>query len=281
MRIARVLLPARSYFDLKCFRFDREGSLAAADAAWNLVNATGTDLEPLSEQSVLHELRCFAPDLLHVYGSGAVPHSLIRAAATAWLADRPLETTRPILGRRARPQSKSLLATVAEPGADEYFSTPEPADTPARPKIGALRQSSLTASICALVNARIQRFRDDVEWALYDTPPAPAEMASLNLWVDLSDDERELDGLVCEALVVGVPVVATRPSANRRRTADGRAPALCPKRDPNEIAHAIVTMLFKPERSAAILAAATELRERFRPANRRETLLDAYSEIVR
>jgi glycosyltransferase involved in cell wall biosynthesis len=106
-------------------------------------------------------------------------------------------------------------------------------------------------------------------------------MRTFDLWVDLADDENDLDGLVGEAIALGLPVVATRTAANLRRTADGKAAALCPKGDHNEMAHAIVTMLFKPERSAPILEAAAALREQFRPAKRREALRVAYAEVLR
>jgi glycosyltransferase involved in cell wall biosynthesis len=147
--------------------------------------------------------------------------------------------------------------------------------------IGTLRRGSTIASHRDLTEARIRRFRDDVDWQLFEEPPPASRMASLSLWFDPADDEEDLDGLVCEAIVLGVPVVASRTAANRRRTDDGRAAALCPKGDPNEMAHAIVTMLFKPERTVPLRTAALEVRERFRPAKRRAALLSAYAEVTR
>jgi len=281
MRVGRLLLATRSHFDLKCFQLDGEGAEASGEAAWCLPGATTAPLEPRSEVEISRALRSFDPDILHVYGSGLVPHPLLSAAGVSpWIADRSLGTTRPLFGRRPRAQARILVELIAEPVADEYFVPRPPRAASPRPRIGSLRHSSRAASSRDLAEARIRRFRDDVDWLLFDSPPGAEEMASLDLWVDLAADESDLDGLVGEALALGLPLVATRTEANRRRTADGRAAALCPKGDPNEMAHAIVTMLFKPERATPLLTAAIELRERFRTERRREALRAVYAEVT-
>lgn len=280
MRVARVLLASFSGFDLKCFRIDRAAGAGASEASWALANAPAAGRSPIPERQLVRELRAFSPEIVHVYGTSAVPHTLITVAGVPWIADRRLEVRRPLLGRRPRARSKSLIDDVAEPVDDEFFAAASSTIRSERPTIGTLRRGSRTASSRELAAARIRRFRDDVEWLLFDTHPGPEAMAALSLWVDPTGDEEDLDGLVCEAIVLGVPVVATRTTANRRRTDDGRAAALCPTDDPNELAHAIVTMLFKPERSAPLCAVARTLRERFRPARRREALLAAYAEVL-
>jgi len=281
MRIARLLLATRTHFDLKCFRLDGEGSKASGEAAWCLPGPGGAGLEFQAEGEVARALRSYAPDILHVYGSGAVPHTLLSAAGAApWLSDRSLAATRPLFGRRPRAQAQILAAKIAEPVADEYFVSRPPRTAAARRKVGSLGHSQRAVSTRDLTDARIRRFRDDVDWYLFEVPPSAGEMAALDLWVDLASDESDLDGLVGEALALGLPLVATRTEANRRRTADGRAAALCPKGDPNEMAHAIVTMLFKPERATPLLTAAAELRERFRTESRREALRAVYAEVA-
>jgi hypothetical protein len=279
MRVARLLLASRSHFDLKCFELDGDGSKAAAEEAWSLPGTIVTRLKSNPEDEIARRLRSFAPDILHVYGSGTVPHALISAAGGApWVADRSLAATRPLFGRRPRAQATVLAGRIVEPVANEYFAPRPPRVLPARPKVGSLRQSPRSEPARDLTVARIRRFRDDVDWYLFDAPPSAAEMGSLDLWVDLAYDENDLDGLVGEALALGLPLVATRTAANLKRTDDGRAAALCPKGDPNEMAHAIVTMLFKPERATPLLTAAVELRDRFRAERRREALLLAYAE---
>ncbi|MBI2213323.1 MAG: glycosyltransferase [Acidobacteria bacterium] len=281
MRVARLLLASASPFDTKCFRFDRYPSSDGTERAWSLTGAPDTGTEMRSEGDLARELRNFTPDILHVYGFGAVPHRLIRAAGSPWLADRRLSPSRPLLGRRPPAQARALIDEIAEPVGEEYFVPPRPRSTGANPRVGAYIQSARTASTRDLVDARIRRFRDDVRWSLFDTPPSVSQMRELDLWIDLAGDENELDGQLCEALALGLPVVAARTAANRLRTDDGRAAALCPQGDHNELAHAIVTMLFKPERAEPILAAATSRREMFRPERRREALAAAYREVCK
>ena len=281
MRVARVVLPSRSHFDLKCLKNDRD----AASNTGQLVLSLGTevlgDALPGSERELAGRLRQFAPSILHIYGSGRVPHALVSAARAPWLADRPLAVSRPLFGRSPDPQARALGLSVPEPVDVEYFESRAQRPPASRPRVGSLRQSPRTAVSRDLVDARIRRFRDDVDWILFDAPPSPAQMAQLDLWVDLSSDDVELDGLVTEALVLGLPVVAARTDANVLRTGDGRAAMLCPKGDPNEMAHAVVTMLFKPERREPFIAAAGSLRDRFRPEARRAALARVYAEIAR
>lgn len=279
MRVARVLLPSFSGFDLKCFRIDRAADGGLAEASWTLASRGSAAPGSVPERELTRELREFSPTLLHVYGSGPVPQSLITAGGAPWVADRALEASRALLGRRPRGRSKALFDEVPEPVGEEFFEAPAAIAPSARPTIGTLQRGSSIASRCDLTHARIRRFRDDVEWQLFDAPPSVSAMSALSLWVDPADDEDDLDGLVCEAIALGVPVVATRTAANRRRSDDGRAAALCPVKDPNEMAHAIVTMLFKPERSLPLRAAASEIRDRFRPERRRAALLAAYAEV--
>lgn len=281
MRVARLLLATRSHFDLKCFRVDSDGSHPAEEERWCLPGTLDGGLEARPEGEIARALRDFAPDVLHVYGSGPVPHQLLSASGSApWLADRSLEAARPLFGRRPRAQTRVLAERIAEPVADEYFAARPPRAASARRRVGSQRQSSRSESARDLADARIKRFRDDIDWFLFDTPPTADEMATLDLWVDLADEETDLDGMVGEALALGLPLVATRTAANRRRTADGRAAALCPSRDPNEMAHAIVTMLFKPERATPILTAAAGVRDQFRAEKRREALRLAYAEVI-
>jgi glycosyltransferase involved in cell wall biosynthesis len=85
---------------------------------------------------------------------------------------------------------------------------------------------------------------------------------------------------VAEALVAGVRVIATRTKVNSDRLAGGAAGVMVPFNDPNELAHAIVTTLFKPEKDAARVEYATASRDRFRPEHRATALKRLYSGVI-
>ena len=94
------------------------------------------------------------------------------------------------------------------------------------------------------------------------------------------NEENDLDGLVCEAIACGVPVVASRIPANDRRLDRGRVGLLTPPGDHNELVHAVLNALFKEETLRPILEQARLVRDYLRPESRRERLVDLYSEIV-
>jgi len=129
--------------------------------------------------------------------------------------------------------------------------------------------------------SRVARFRDDIDWDVFDTVPSRSELSNLNAWVDPVLEEMDYDGLVAEALVAGLPVVAAKTDMNRDRLADGRAGFLVPVNDPNELVHAILAALFKPEVRDPRLEFAAQTRERFRRENRARRLRDIYAEVAR
>ena len=129
--------------------------------------------------------------------------------------------------------------------------------------------------------ARFSRFRDDIDWDLFDEPPEPAVFDELSLWVDPTVEENDRDGFVAEALVAGAPVVAAANRPNVERLQDGRCGFLVPPGDPNELVHAALTALFKDELAQPRLTAARESRDRFRSSNRFEALQRFYDEMVK
>jgi glycosyltransferase involved in cell wall biosynthesis len=128
--------------------------------------------------------------------------------------------------------------------------------------------------------ARIQRFRDDVEWLLFDTAPTPDDLRSVDLWVDPASNEDDFDGFVAEAIAAGTAVVASRTAINTQRLEKGRTGVLVPPRDPNEWTHAILTALFKPESVHSKTAAAQQTVSKFRPRHRAAALLQLYKSIL-
>jgi hypothetical protein len=128
--------------------------------------------------------------------------------------------------------------------------------------------------------ARIQRFRDDVEWLLFDAPPTPEDLRSVDLWVDPAASEEDFDGFVAEAIAAGTAVVASRTAINVQRLEKGRTGVLVPPRDPNEWTHAILTALFKPESRHSKTVAAQQTVSKFRARHRAAALLQLYKSIL-
>ncbi|MEK6374073.1 MAG: hypothetical protein AABO58_15405 [Acidobacteriota bacterium] len=129
--------------------------------------------------------------------------------------------------------------------------------------------------------ARLHRTRDDIEWRLFERPVTPEEMATIAVWVDpaLGDDDR--DGFVAEALVAGNVVVASRTTINVQRLEKGRTGILVPANDANELAHAILAALFKPELGQAKTSAARQTISKYRPRQRLRALTQLYDSRIR
>jgi glycogen(starch) synthase len=128
--------------------------------------------------------------------------------------------------------------------------------------------------------ARIQRFRSDVTWKVFDRVPAPADLAGVDVWVDPAVGEADYDGFVAEALVVGLPVVASRTAINALRLEKGRTGWLVPPGDPNEMTHAILAALFKPEVARSKTEAARQTVSKFRARQRVRELVRIYETLI-
>ena len=117
---------------------------------------------------------------------------------------------------------------------------------------------------------RLHRMRDDIEWLLLDQPPA--DFTEFDAWIDPAIDEEDLDGFVAEAQVCGKIVVAARTAINAKRLEKGRTGILVPPRDPNELTHAILAGLFKPEIAQQKTEAAKQTISKFHPRQRLRAL---------
>jgi len=174
---------------------------------------------------------------------------------------------------------KEMADTFIPEAVDEsYFgnlATRQPGN-----RIGTFKRDSITNTI-EQTAARIQRFRDDVEWLLFETPPSPDDLRSVDVWVDPAIDENDFDGFVAEAIAVGTPVIASRTAINTQRLEKGRTGVLVPPRDPNEWTHAILAILFKPELRHSKRVAAQQTASKFRPRHRARALIQLYESILR
>lgn len=119
---------------------------------------------------------------------------------------------------------------------------------------------------------RIHRTREDVEWLLLDAPPAPGDFAQFDAWVDPAIEDDDYDGFVAEALVAGKIVVASRTPINVKRLEKGRTGILVPPGDANELTHAILAALFKPEVAQQRIEAARQTISKFHPRQRQRAL---------
>ena len=118
---------------------------------------------------------------------------------------------------------------------------------------------------------RLHRTRDDIEWLLLDDPPT--DFAPFDAWIDPAIDENDLDGFVAEAQVIGKIVVASRTPINMKRLEKGRTGFLVPPGDANELTHAILSALFKPEVAQQKIEAARQTISKFHPRQRLRALM--------
>jgi hypothetical protein len=163
---------------------------------------------------------------------------------------------------------------VPEAVEDRYFVAPEKG---AGNVIGSYVRPSIRSMIERTMH-RIDRFREDIEWRVFSHPPAPEELAELGAWVDPVTEADDYDGFVAEALVCGVNVVAAATPINVLRLEKGRTGFLVPN-DPNEMTHAILAALFKPEEARARSDAARQTVGKFRAGQRIRALTRIYESI--
>jgi glycosyltransferase involved in cell wall biosynthesis len=119
-----------------------------------------------------------------------------------------------------------------------------------------------------------------VTWHLYESEPRPETLADVDAWVDPAASDADLDGFTAEALVLGLPVVATRTPMNAWRLEKGRTGFLVPLNDPNEMTHAILAALFKVEVAENKKNAAKQTVSKFRARQRLRILTSLYEQTI-
>jgi len=171
------------------------------------------------------------------------------------------------------------VSDLPEAVAEEYFlsGAPRPSAAaaagggPPPKRIGSFYRRSI-ARIVEQTVPRLHRTRDDIEWLLLDHVPTPADFVQFDAWIDPAIDEKDLDGFVAEALVCGKVVVAFRSAINTKRLEKGRTGFLVPPGDANELTHAILAALFKPEVAQQKIEAARQTISKFHPRQRLRAL---------
>lgn len=266
--IAQVVLPGASEYERKSQRADAEALRGNHEVI------TGTGLAVASGANVAH-----------LYGPRELPRALVREIGIPFVANGTVPRRRFSFGSVVEPAY--VVSPLAGDGVELLAETVEPAYWEAqwsplrqeRKSIGSFARGA-NRNWIEQTMARIHRTRDDVDWLLFERPPAPAEIAALDLWVDPAMRDDDFDGFVAEALVIGVPVVGGRTPINAQRLEKGRTGTLVPPGDPNELTHAILTALFKPESVQQRLAAARQTISKFHPRQRLRVLLHMYETLT-
>jgi hypothetical protein len=267
MRIAQIILPGASEYEKKSQRVDR-----AALAERHGVTVVAVE-----------DAASGSADVAHVYAGGELPAALFRRFPLPYVASADLRQARWPFGRAAAPrQVVSPLGEQALPEAveDAYFEARLAARGAAGINVVGSFGRASTRNMVEQTLARIHRFREDVTWKVFDRVPAPEDLAGVDVWADPAIDDRDFDGFVAEALVLGLPIVAARTAINILRLERGRTGFLVPPRDPNEMTHAILTALFKREAYEGKQIAARQTVSKFRPRQRIRILSHLYETLI-
>ena len=267
MKIAQLLLAGAPEYERKSQRVD-----FAALAA-------------MHEVILLHDpaavVRGSGARVAHVYGPPELPRAPFVGFPIPYIASGDLPRRRFALRRPAEPEyvvtplrdgPGELLPEAVE---EEYFDLKAAAEPPHSKVVGSFRRSGLD-NIVQQTIARIARFRDDMIWHVHERPPTPSDLAGVDVWVDPALREDDFDGFVAEAMVAGRVVVASRTAINVQRTEKGRTGFLVPQNDPNELTHAILAAIFKPEVAHSKMEAARQTLSKFRPRQRLRVLAHMY-----
>ena len=266
MRIVQVVLPDASEYERKSQRIDR--------------TALSAQHEVLTVP--LEGLRESAADVAHIYAGSSLPRSPLIGVAVPYVANVGVRKSRWAFRQPAAPAYVLTPADVPEAVEEEFFAplTGQPRRTEESKVIGSLSRDGVKPIIEQTLH-RLGRIRDDVSWRLFEQPPAPVDLTGVDIWVDPTADENDFDGFVAEALVAGLPVVAGRTAINARRLEKGRTGFLVPPGDPNEMTHAILSALFRPEVASSKVAAAKQTASRFRARQRLRVLVRLYENLVK
>jgi hypothetical protein len=247
--VAQILLPSATAYERKCQR---------------------VDYAAISNVQVYDDDRNVgAADVAHVYGAKRLPRRWFRPLRIPYVASREVDPF-----------------DVPEAVEEIYFtdSRPGEGDWPSRRHVPMRVASFRRASISGIVEQtvhRLHRTRDDIEWVLLEHPPTREDFAEIDAWIDPAVDDADFDGFAAEAMVEGVAAIASRTPLNVHRLERGRTGFLVPSGDANELTHAILAALFKPELAQQKLEAARQTISKFRPRQRLRALTSLYESLRR
>jgi hypothetical protein len=292
--IAQLLLPGASAYERKSQAIDAAALLAEHDVR----------VGDLEHADIVHIYapRILDPAALRDITVPFVSNSRPKAARFTWRKIRqparvitPLKEPAPThdpsaprnhttaapdddTARRRYRETAPLDAFIPEAVEDRYFDAAikQPGT---RAIVGTFVRPSVR-NIVEQTATRIHRFRDDVDWLLFDEQPSLEDLRGVDIWVDPAVEEDDADGFVAEAMAAGKAVVASRTALNTQRLEKGRTGLLVPLRDPNELTHAILAALFKPELAQNKITAAQQTVSKFRARHRVRALIQLYESIL-
>ena len=282
MIIAQLLLPGASAYERKSQAIDAASLAAEHDVR---IGAVG-------DADIVHIYapRILDPATLRDITLPFVSNVRPKAARFTWpkvrqparvitplkepMPPRELPKATPPRDRKTAPPETFIPEAVD----DQYFypATRQPAT---RATIGTFSRPSIR-NIVEQTATRIHRFRDDVDWLLFDEQPSLDDLRGVDIWVDPAVEEEDADGFVAEAMAAGKAVVASRTEINTQRLEKGRTGILVPTHDPNELTHAILAALFKPELAQNKITASLQTVSKFRARHRVQALVRLYESIL-
>lgn len=268
MRIAQIILPGASEYERKSQRADHA-------ALSERHEVTVSAIETIAD---------IQADVAHVYGNGELPAAAFVRFPLPYIASSDVRRARWSWRRPVRPRfvvsplAEEPLPEVVEEGYYSSVANRGTESSSLQQIVGSFARASIRNSVEQTM-ARIHRFRTDVEWQIFERQPSPADLASVDVWVDPAVDDHDFDGFTAEALVVGLPVVATRTAINVLRLERGRTGFLVPPRDPNEMTHVILSALFKTEVAESRQFAAKQTVSKFRARQRLRILSRLYETV--
>lgn len=270
MRVLQIILPGASRFESKSQRLDAAALVAAGH-------------EVVTQESPASPAKA---DVAHVYGSGLSRAAFARFPLP-YIASEPLPAGT-FWSRKAR-APRHVTSPVEAPdrivvpeAVEEIWFLEARLQRSASPVFTVGSFVADRRGITDLIDrtlARIHRFRDDIRWKRFSTPPSPEEVRGLDAWIDPALSDSDYDGYVAEAIAAGLPVVAARTPLNTARLEQGRTGFLTPVNDPNELTHAILAALFKPEVAQQKLQSAQQTVSKFRVRQRLRVLTRLYQEL--
>jgi hypothetical protein len=288
--IAQLLLPGASAYERKSQLLDAAALAAAHDV--RLGTIAGADI-----------VHIYAPQILDPAATRGITVPFIsnarpKAPRFAWRKVRqpgrvitPLKET--ATHETSDPRDPETATFIPEAVDDRYFdpATQQPSNAATRQSNPATNHPTTRATIGTFSRpsirniveqtaTRIHRFREDVDWLLFDEAPSLQDLHSVDVWVDPAVEEDDADGYVAEAVAAGNVVVASRNAINAQRLEKGRIGSLVPIRDPNELTHAILAALFKPEVRQNRIAASQQTVSKFRVRHRVRALVQLYESIL-
>jgi hypothetical protein len=180
---------------------------------------------------------------------------------------------------RRRHRETAMPEAFIPEAIEDYYFEPAARQPGIRSVIGSFSRPSIR-NIVEQTATRIHRFRDDVDWLLFDEQPSLEDLRGVDIWVDPAVEEADADGFVAEAMAAGKAVVASRTAINTQRLEKGRTGILVPPHDPNELTHAILAALFKSELAQDIVTASQQTVSKFRARHRVRALVQLYESIL-